>query len=214
MRHPWLFALVCAFLCPFYAFGFPSVSPFWGASNLDWLNKLRSDYPLISTCVELWYFRPGPCTSAICALLPSCRPASLNRCSRRSPVLADERCASFYVSVQTLGPCAAYSRAYWRTTLIVRSELFVEQDSCSAFRRARVCCPIDPLSFAPSRASQSGRQFLVMHGDLVRGVADQYHKPCAERADSPCLEAWSCVHSVANSERTERSRTCFKAEEQ
>jgi hypothetical protein len=169
MRPPWLFALLFASLCPFYAFGFPSVSPFWGASNLDWLNELRSDYPLNSTCIEWSYFGSDPHRTAVCVSLLSNGSASL-----------------IYAFVHMLGPCAAYSRANWRTTRIVRSELFVHQDSCLTFRRARVCCPIEPLSFAPSRASHSGRQFVVMHGDLMRGVANQWHEACSELAASPC----------------------------
>ena len=169
MRHPWLFALPFASLCLLYAFGFPSVSPFRGTSNLDWLNELRSDYPLNSSCVEWSYFHPGPRTSAVCVSLPSNDSASLNRCSRSYPFLADGRCASFDAFVQTLGPGATNSRANWRTTTAVLSELFVDQEGCSAFSRARVCCPLELLSFAAWRVSQSGRQFLVIHGDLVRG---------------------------------------------
>src|SRR6201997_4470013 len=52
------------------------------------------------------------------------------------------------------------------------SEFSVEQDSCPTLRRARVCSRIEPLSFAPSRASRSGQQFLVRYGDVVCGVAD------------------------------------------
>ena len=133
MKHPWLFALPFASLCPFNAFVFPSVSPFWSASNPDWLNELRSDYPL----------------------------------------------------------------ANWHTTIRVRSELFVGQDCCSAFRRTWVSCPLEPLSSQPASLSPSCPQFLVIHGDLVRGVVDQYHKPCAQGADRPCrcnvdLRALSC----------------------
>jgi hypothetical protein len=86
MRPPWLFALLFASLCPFYAFGFPSVSPFWGASNLDWLNELRSDYPLNSTCFEWSYFGRGPHRNAVCVSLPSNDSASLNRCSWGFPI--------------------------------------------------------------------------------------------------------------------------------
>lgn len=177
MKNLWLFALPFASLCPFYAFGFPSVSPFWGASNPDWLNELRSDYPLNSTCVEWSYFHPRPRMSAICALLPSSGSASLNRWSRRSSVLSGVRCASFRAFVQTLGPFVAYSCANWRTTLIVRSELFVEQDTCSATRRTWVSCPLQPLSFQPSCVSPGGRQ--------IPGYA---WRPCARRC-GPIPEA-------------------------
>ena len=186
MKHSWLFVLPFASLCPFNAFGFPSVSRFWAAPNPDWLNELRSDYPLNSACIGWSYFDRGPQRNVVCVSLPSNDSALLNRCSRRSRFLADERCAGFNTSVQALGPCAADSRTSRRTTLMVRSELSVEQDSCPTLRRARVCCRIEPLSFAPSHASRSGQQFLVRYGDVVRGVADQCHKLGAERADSPC----------------------------
>jgi hypothetical protein len=52
MRHPSLFALPFASLCPLYAFGFPSVSLFWTVSNLTSFNNLPSDYPLDSRSVE------------------------------------------------------------------------------------------------------------------------------------------------------------------
>ena len=52
MRPPFLFALLFASLCPFYAFGFPSVSPFWTASNLASFNNLRFDYRLGSRSAE------------------------------------------------------------------------------------------------------------------------------------------------------------------
>jgi hypothetical protein len=186
MKHSWLFVLPFASLCPFNAFGFPSVSRFWAAPNPDWLNELRSDYPLNSACIGWSYFDRGPQRNAVCVSLPSNDSALLNRCSLRSRFLADECCAGFNTSVQALGPCAADSRTNRRTTLMVRSELSVERDSCPTLRRARVCCRIEPLSFAPSRASRSGQQFLMMYGDVLRGVADQCHKLGAERADSPC----------------------------
>jgi hypothetical protein len=127
MRPPWLFALLFASLCPFYAFGFPSVSPFWGASNLDWLNELRADYPLNSTCVEWSYFDRGRQRNAVCFSLPSNDSVSLNRCSRRSSVVTGGRCASFYAFVHTLGPGAADSLATWRSTATVRTEFFLDQ---------------------------------------------------------------------------------------
>jgi hypothetical protein len=186
MRPPWLFALLFASLCPFYAFGFPSVSPFWGASNLDWLNELRADYPLNSTCVEWSYFDRGRQRNAVCFSLPSNDSVSLNRCSRRSSVLTGGRCASSYAFVHTLGPRAADSLATWRSTATVRTEFSLDQYRCSAFRRARDCWPLEPLSFAAWRVSHSGRQFVVIHGDLMRGVANQWHQACSERAASPC----------------------------
>ena len=197
MRPPWLFALPFASLCPFNAFAFPSVSPFWGAANLDWLNALRSDYPLNSACVEWSYFGRGPHKNAVCVSSARNGSASVTRSWWRSPVLADKRCVSFDAFVQTLGPRAAYSRANWRNTTTVRSELCVEQDGCSASRSALVCCRLEPLSLAAWRVSRGGRQFVAMHSDLVRSVADQWHKPCAERADNPCrfsvgLGALSC----------------------
>ena len=110
MKHSWLFVLPFASLCPFNAFGFPSVSRFWAAPNPDWLNELRSDYPLNSACIGWSYFDRGPQRNAVCVSLPSNDSALLNRCSRRSRFLADERCAGFNTSVQALGPCAADSR--------------------------------------------------------------------------------------------------------
>ena len=47
-----------AFLCLLHAFAFPSVSLFWWGHNLDWINNLRSDYPLISASAESSYFGP------------------------------------------------------------------------------------------------------------------------------------------------------------
>jgi len=186
MRQLWPFAMPFASLCPFNAFGFPSVSPFWGASNPGWLNELRSDYPLNSTCVEWSYFGRGPRRNAAFVSLLSNGSGLLNRCSRHFTALADGRCACLYRLAHTPSPIAAYPQANWCSTATVRSKFFVDQDSSSAFRRARDCCPLEPLSFPPSCVSHRGRQFLVIHGDLVRGIADQWHKPCAERADSPC----------------------------
>jgi hypothetical protein len=111
MRHSWFFALPFASLCHLYAFGFSSVSPFWGAPNPDWLNELRSDYPLNSTCVEWSYFDRVAHRNAGCVSLPSNGSALLNRCSRSFPFLDDGRCASFYAFVHTHGPCAADSHA-------------------------------------------------------------------------------------------------------
>src|SRR5437660_6401255 len=96
MRNLWLFALPFASLCPFYVLGFPSVSPFWSTSNSGCLNEVRSDYPLNSTCIEWSYFDHGPHRNAVCVSLPSNDSASLNRCSRGFPFLADGRCARFY----------------------------------------------------------------------------------------------------------------------
>ena len=197
MRHPWLFALPFASHCHLYAFGFPSVSPFWGASNPDWLNELRSDYPLNSTCIKWSYFDRGRHRNAVFVSLPSNDSGSLNRRSRGFPFLADGRCASFYAFIHTLGLCAAGSHATSCSSATVRGEWFVEPDSGSAFRRACVCCPLEPLSFAVWRVSHSGQHFVMLHSVFVRGVADQYHKPSAERADSPrCftvdLRALSC----------------------
>src|SRR5579864_3389391 len=117
MKHSWLFVMSFASLCPFNAFGFPSVSRFWAAPNPDWLNELRSDYPLNSACIGWSYFDRGPHRNVVCVSLPSNDSALLNRCSRRSRFLADERCAGFDTSVEALGPCAADSRTSRRTTL-------------------------------------------------------------------------------------------------
>ena len=161
MKHPWLFALPLASLCPFNAFGSPSVSTFWDASNPDWLNKLRPDYPLDSTYVEWSCFTRGPHRNAVCISLPSNDSASLNRCSWGFPFLADGRCGSFHTLVHALGQCAAASHASWCTMATVRTELFVDQDSCSAIGRPGVCCPLEPLSFAAWSDSHSDPQFLV-----------------------------------------------------
>jgi hypothetical protein len=203
MKHPWFFALPFAPLCPFNAFGFPSVSPFWSASNPDWLNEVRCDYPLNSSCFEWSHFGRSPHRNAVGVSPPSNDSASLNRCSRPSRFLANERCVSFYASVQTLGPSAAYSRANWRTTITVRSELFVEQDCCTAFRRTWVSCPLEPPSFQPSCMAI-----------LCAALRTDRRSSVQNARTAHVAVAWRWVHSVANSEGTERSRTCFKAEEQ
>jgi hypothetical protein len=194
MKHPWFFALPFASLCPFNAFGFPSVSPFWSSSNPGWLNELRSDYPLNSTCFEWSYFGRGPHRNVGCVSLPSNDSASLNRCSWGFPFLADERCVSFYASVQTLGPSAAYSRANWRTTITVRSELFVEQYCCSAFRRTWVSCRLEPPLFQPSCMAILCAALRTNRRSSVQKVRTGH-----------VAVMWICVHSVANSEGTERS---------
>ena len=45
-------------LCPLHAFAFPSVSLFWLVCNLERINSLRSDYPLISASAQSSHFGP------------------------------------------------------------------------------------------------------------------------------------------------------------
>jgi hypothetical protein len=215
MKHPWLFMLPFASLCPFNAFGFPSVSPFCGASNPDWLNELRSDYPVNSTCVEWSYFYGGPDRDGLCVSLPSNDSASLKRCSWRFPFLADGRCGSFSTFVHALGPCAADSHGTWRSTATGRTEFFVDRDSCSAIRRPRVCCPLEPIWCAGSSDSHSCPQFLVMHTPPCAAALETNATSCVQNVRTVHVAlAWVLVHSVGHSEGKERSRTCFKAEEQ
>ena len=57
-------------LCPLNGFAFPSISLFWSVYNLEWINNLRSDYPLNSASAEWSYFeRRGLVQSARAPLL-------------------------------------------------------------------------------------------------------------------------------------------------
>lgn len=86
-------------LCPLNGFAFPSVSLFWSVYNLEWINNLRSDYPLNSASAEWSYFeRRGLVQSGRAPL--ALKPMLLiGLCAGVSRVAARESCPDYGIPV-------------------------------------------------------------------------------------------------------------------
>ena len=181
MRTRWVFALALVFLCPLNAFGFPSVSPFWGAPTSAWLNDLRSDYPLNSPSVEWSYFGRRPDADTV------------RRFAARhaSPSITVVR--AFYVSsrmnlarnathpVQRRRSCAPDSPDYMAQhgCLFGWSLSSPRQFLC---RHAEFCCAARNHLRSPSCSCRSKR-ISRLQWPSSAGVADEWEKPrrtCAQ----------------------------------
>lgn len=95
-------------LCPFYAFAFPSVSLFRPGYNLEWINNLRSDYPLNSASIEWSFF--GPLGLEPCARAPLALKAILIELRAVSRGVAGESCRNYAIAAWVDCPRALPSR--------------------------------------------------------------------------------------------------------
>lgn len=93
-------------LCPLHAFAFPSVSLFGLVCNVEWINSLRSDYPLNSASAASSYFGPLQLEESARAPLrfrPMLLPGLRARVSRAA---ASESYPDYAIPVWVECPCA------------------------------------------------------------------------------------------------------------
>jgi len=92
-------------LCPFYAFAFPSVSLFWRAYNVVWINNLRSDYPLNSLSAEWLYVDARGLGQSACTPLRLKATLWKRICDGLSCVATSERCPDYGTPLWVDCPC-------------------------------------------------------------------------------------------------------------
>ena len=160
-----------ALLCPLHAFAFPSVSLFWRVCNVERINSLRSDSPLISASPQSSYFGPlelGQPASApllLKAMLLLALGAEVSR------AVASESCPDYAIPVRADCPCAlpfrpkSSAKETFRDDLLKVGHLFLGESSAARILRR--------FHFA----RQSAKPFVSKRHDLVQRLATTTAEP-------------------------------------
>ena len=160
-----------AFLCPLHAFAFPSVSLFWWGYNLEWINNLRSDYPLNSASAESSYFAPLELGQSARAPLPLRPMLLLGVRAEVSRAVASESCPDYAIPVWVECPCALPFRPKSSAKDTFRDDLLNGRTTISRKNSAALILRRFHL------ARQSGKPFVRNRHDLVQRLATSAAEP-------------------------------------
>ena len=157
-----------AFLCPLHAFAFPSVSLFWRAYNLEWINNLHSDYPLNSATAEWSYF--GPLELRQSAREPTLLKAMLllGRRAEVSRAVTSESCPDYAIPVWLDCPRALPFRPKSSVKVSFRDDLLNGRTPISRTKLRRP---------DTAQVPQSGKPFVSKRHDLVQRRATTTAEP-------------------------------------
>ena len=160
-----------ALLCPLHAFAFPSVSLFRLVCNPEWINSLRSDYPLNSASAESSYFRPLELEQSPRAPLPFRPMLLLGLRAKVSRAVASESCPDYAIPVWVECPCALPFRPKSSVKDTFRDDLLNGRTPISRTKLRRS----DSAQAQP--CSPSGKPFVRNLCDLVERLATTTAEP-------------------------------------
>ena len=124
-------------LCPLHAFAFPSVSLFLRVCNLERINSLRPDYPLISASAQSSYFGPLELGQSASAPLLLKAMLLLGRRAEVSRLVASESCPDYAIPVRVDCPRAPFHLKS-HSKDISRGDLFKGRNSRTRLSRTEI----------------------------------------------------------------------------
>jgi len=179
-------ALALAVLCPLNVFGFPSVSPFWTASNLASFNNLRFDYPLGSRSAEWLILGPVLDADMVNALLRRDALRSVTAVQALCEFSPSNLDPKRNVPVQTSTMCSPLARTWHGQNAVWVGFASAKRIFLAPVMGFVACgkatCP-------PSSASAGGgTNFAFARGHSVLDVRDECsQQKCARHADTQCI---------------------------
>ena len=191
-------------LCPLNRFAFPSISLFWSAYKLEWINNLRSDDPLNSASAEWSYFERRWLVQSARAPLPLKPMLLIGLCAGVLRIAARDSCPDYGISVWVDSPCALPLPPKSHTKDTFRGDVF--NGRYSRTRLSRKVGRPDTPQVPPLKCSVKWPAIRHEPSQSSAGIRDHY-----PRSAYPHGVSTSRVNlrvACSHFDRTERSRTC------